>query len=83
MRLISDSGLFDGDWYLQTYPDVAQAKADPLRHFVRSGAYELRDPGPDFSSLKYHLANPDVTAAGMAALIHYVRSGKSEGRKVT
>jgi chromosome segregation ATPase len=82
VRLISASGLFEADWYVQCYPDVAQAKGGPLRHFVRYGAYELRDPGPEFDSLKYHLANPDVTAHGMAALMHYVRSGKSEGRQV-
>ncbi|WP_412507133.1 hypothetical protein [Roseovarius sp. SYSU LYC5161] len=80
MRLIAASGLFDAEWYLQRYPDLAQAKDTPLRHFVRYGAYELRDPGPEFDSMKYHLHNPDVTAHGMAALMHYVRSGKSEGR---
>ncbi|SFO34092.1 hypothetical protein SAMN04487859_1291, partial [Roseovarius lutimaris] len=82
LRLISASGLFEADWYVQCYPDVAQAKGGPLRHFVRYGAYELRNPGPEFDSLRYHLANPDVTAHGMAALMHYVRSGKSEGRQV-
>lgn len=81
MRLIAASGLFDAEWYLQRYPDLAQAKDTPLRHFVRYGAYELRDPGPEFDSMKYHLHNPDVTAHGMAALMHYVRSGKSEGRE--
>ena len=82
VQLISASGLFDADWYVQHNPDVAQAKGGPLRHFVRYGAYELRHPGPEFDSLRYHLANPDVTAHGMAALMHYVRSGKSEGRQV-
>lgn len=82
MRLIEASGLFDAQWYVQRYPDLAGGKISPLRHFVRYGAYELRDPGPDFSSEKYHKHNPDVTAHGMAGLVHYVRSGKSEGREI-
>jgi len=50
LRLVRDisalkrSGLFDAEWYLNTYTDVAAAKADPLRHYVQFGAAEGRKP---------------------------------------
>ena len=39
------SGLFDPDWYLLTYPDVAAEGCDPLEHYILHGGMELRhDP---------------------------------------
>lgn len=43
-REIAASGLFDGDWYLREYPDVAAAGMDPLLHYVRHGEKEGRLP---------------------------------------
>jgi hypothetical protein len=40
------SGLFDADWYLRYYTDVAEAGIDPLRHYVEFGAKEGRAPNP-------------------------------------
>jgi len=45
---IAAGGGFDSAWYGQHYSDVAAAKADPLLHFVRTGAAEGRDPSPAF-----------------------------------
>ncbi|MBX7483967.1 hypothetical protein [Qipengyuania qiaonensis] len=80
--LIETSGLFDADWYLELYPDIAQSGEDPIRHYVMHGAYELRDPGPRFSAFKYHKNYPDVTKAGIPALSHYIRNGRTEGRRI-
>ena len=30
--------LFDGQWYLRTYPDAAASGLNPLVHFIRTGA---------------------------------------------
>ncbi|MBD2841036.1 hypothetical protein [Erythrobacter rubeus] len=81
-QLVEASGLFDRDWYLAVNRDVQESGIDPVRHFVSDGAYELRDPGPLFSSFKYHKANPDVTNEGIPALIHYLKSGRSENRQI-
>jgi hypothetical protein len=40
------SGLFDGEWYVKEYADVAAAGMDPLRHYVVYGAKEGRQPNP-------------------------------------
>ncbi len=81
IRLVEASNHFDADWYLAFYPDVAAAGADPAHHFVTEGAYELRNPGPGFDSLKYHKAYPDVTAEGLIGFIHYIRHGRAENRE--
>ena len=33
---------FDSEFYLETYPDVAQAQVDPLGHYIRCGRAEGR-----------------------------------------
>ncbi|MEN7538105.1 hypothetical protein ABDJ38_13055 [Aurantiacibacter sp. DGU5] len=81
--LIEASGLFDTEWYLEMYPDVAESGMAPIRHLVLHGAYELRDPGPNFSAFKYHKTYPDVTEAGVPAILHYLRHGKAEGRRAS
>lgn len=78
--VIRDSGLFDGDWYLRRYPDVRKKGADPLKHYLRHGASEGRDPGPIFSTKEYLRRYPDVKESGMNPLLHYIRHGLKEGR---
>jgi len=78
--VIGASGLFDSAWYLETYPDVAARGVDPLRHYVRHGAREGRDPNRLFSSSWYLANNPDVAETGQNPLVHFILHGVSEGR---
>jgi hypothetical protein len=43
---LRNSGIFDAEWYLRQYADVADAGIDPLRHYVEVGAKEGRVPNP-------------------------------------
>lgn len=52
MALLRRTGLFDAEWYLKTYKDVAEAAADPLRHYVAHGALEGREPNSTLAELK-------------------------------
>jgi hypothetical protein len=79
-RLIRSSLMFDAEWYLRTYPDVAKAAVDPLIHFVTTGWRERRDPGPEFSTSGYLKTNPDVAEAGVNPLLHFLEFGNFEGR---
>jgi len=72
---------FDAAFYLAAYPDVAQAGADPVEHFLAHGWREGRDPSRRFSVREYLEAYPDVAAAGMNPFVHYLRAGRAEGRK--
>lgn len=80
--LIANSPLFDAHWYLETYPDVAAARANPALHFLENGWLEGRDPGPEFATSAYLRANPDVARAGLNPLLHFIEFGQSEGREV-
>jgi glycosyltransferase involved in cell wall biosynthesis len=79
-RIIRASGLFDSAWYLETYPDVAARKVDPVQHYVRYGAREGRNPNRLFSSSWYLASNPDVAESGLNPLVHFVVHGANEGR---
>ena len=79
-NLVANSGLFDGEWYLRNYPDVAEAGTDPLRHFMTCGWQEGRDPGPEFATSAYLRANSDVARSGINPLLHYIEFGHAEGR---
>ncbi|MBC9227312.1 glycosyltransferase [Aeromicrobium sp. 636] len=82
MRLeaIRRSQYFDAEWYLATYPDVADLEMDPAEHYLRVGGRMLRDPGPEFSTSAYLALNRDVAKARMNALVHYELYGRSGGR---
>lgn len=78
--LVSGSGLFDPAWYVERYPEVAEGGWDPVRHYLRYGVSEGRQPGPHFDGLWYAMRNTDVAKAGMNPLVHYLRFGIGEGR---
>jgi hypothetical protein len=72
--------LFDADWYLKRYPDVAKAGLSPLTHYIECGATAGYNPHPMFSSAWYLDRYPDIADAGMNPLIHYAAHGAFEGR---
>jgi FkbM family methyltransferase len=79
-RLVSASSLLDREWYLRQNPDVAAAHVNPLRHYLRRGAFEGRDPNPWFDSNWYLRQYQDVAKAGVNPLVHYLRHGAHEAR---
>lgn len=79
---LTSCGLFEPSWYLERYPDVAEAGAEPARHYLFHGAGEGRDPGPHFSTSGYLSDHPDVADAGLNPLVHFAFRGLSEGRRV-
>ena len=51
--LIRNSGLFDRDYYLARYPDVAESGLDPVDHYLQIGAAKGYDPNPLFDTGYY------------------------------
>lgn len=78
--ILRNSGLFDAEWYLRKYPDVAASGMDPVEHYVHHGAAEGRDPSAKFDTYFYLSSNPDVASAGVNPLQHYFENGQKEGR---
>ncbi|MEY8098802.1 glycosyltransferase 61 family protein [Falsihalocynthiibacter sp. S25ZX9] len=73
--------LFDPEYYLRRYPDIATAGVDPLQHFLSNGENELRSPNPLFDA-NYYLSNLTVQerkSAAAAPLMHYVLRGEAQG----
>lgn len=64
------SPLFDPEWYVGRYPDVAALGMDAAEHFVLIGCSLGRRPGPNFDPEAYVRANPDVAASGVSPFFH-------------
>src|SRR5690606_5783129 len=78
---IRASGLFDREYYLSRYPDVAKAGMDPVEHYVIHGTNEGRSPRPDFDTWFYLRENPDVIIDKLNPFRHYIEKGRGEGRE--
>jgi hypothetical protein len=77
---LSAHPLFDGEWYLDQYPDVKRGAGNPLLHLIRSGITEGRSSHPLFDPEYYLDRNPDIHAAGIVPLHHFIQYGLPEGR---
>lgn len=81
-NIIASSGLFDINYYMETYPDVKLAGIDPILHYIIYGAIENRNPA-EFFNTKYYAENyKDVAESGLNSFIHYILYGKIQNRKV-
>jgi len=81
-RALAQSPLFNAEWYLQNYPDVASTSLDPLRHYLASGWREGRRPGPEFDGTYYVARYHDVAQLDIPPLVHYWVHGRFEGRHI-
>jgi hypothetical protein len=80
LALLRGLSMFDADWYLMAYPDVAEAGSDPWLHFIDRGWREGRDPSPLFATSAYLRANADVARSGINPVLHFIEFGHFEGR---
>ena len=77
--LVQQHRLFDEAWYAARNPDLAGAGMRLLQHFVRNGAKELREPGPNFDSELYRATYPHFVERYASAVEHYTRVGARRG----
>lgn len=80
VRRKKDNPLFDGDFYLAAYPDVAASGVDPYWHYLAHGAGEGRNPNPMFETRYYLERYPDIAENGVNPLVHYFEHGAAELR---
>jgi hypothetical protein len=80
IKLISDSGIFDAEWYAEKYPDVGLVGLEPLEHFLRIGIYIKRNPCPLFDC-SYYLSQFDgFTTRPELPLLDYLQEGWRQHR---
>ena len=82
VEAIRDSGLFDADYYLATYPDIQPPPQDPLHHYCEYGWHEGRNPSEEFDTQYYLEAYSDIKDTGINPFWHYVVAGRAETRAV-
>ncbi|MFF7061219.1 glycosyltransferase [Pseudomonas sp. NPDC008258] len=75
--------LFDAAWYLQRYPDVANAGISPWEHYVANGFAEGREPGPNFNTAWYLEQCIEARDSGLPPLVHYEQVGRQAGYNPT
>jgi glycosyltransferase involved in cell wall biosynthesis len=73
----SDMAGFDAQYYLDAYPDVRLAGAEPLKHYQRSGWREGRNPSADFDTVFYRMTVSALVAPDLCPLVHYNRHGQA------
>lgn len=78
--IISQSGLFDRDYYLDAHPDAARDGTDPFEHYIRHGRRHGYAPSHQFDPRSYIKLNPDVAQCGLDPFVHYIQHGRLEGR---
>jgi hypothetical protein len=72
VSIIAHSGQFDKRWYLDTYPDVAQAGIDPIRHYLEIGAPEGRNPNRTFDTTAYLADHPMLSVWGLNPFVAFI-----------
>ena len=77
-NLIKKSNLFDSEYYLAKNEDVKKAKIDTIKHYLKFGWKEGRNPSAKFDGNEYLNKRPDVRVAGICPLVHYLKFGKDE-----
>ena len=71
--------LFDRNWYVSKYPDIAKIDLDPLAHYMTNGWREGRWPHPLFDPKSYLDINADLDKL-TNPLQHFIQRGAREGR---
>ncbi len=79
-RLLKNSGLFDAEFYRQSYDVKLPQNEELLRHYLVRGWRQGYNPNPLFDNSSYLERNPDVKQQSVNPLAHFVQSGSSEGR---
>ena len=75
---IRAAGLFDDEFYLKSYPDVAAAEFEPLLHYLLHGASEGRWPNSSFDPV-FYADQAKTLRRGENPLLHYLAKGRALG----
>jgi hypothetical protein len=76
-EILRGSPLFDANWYLSMYPDVARSGGDPALHYLQWGACEGRNPSSYFETKSYMNAFPELKPIDVNPLLHAIARQRS------
>lgn len=69
---------FDAQYYLNSYPDVAEAKVDPFEHFIFHGYKEGRNPSSEFDT-NFYIQRYFKGKTDQNPLLHYLEHRHEDG----
>ena len=69
--VLAPNAFIDPKWYLDHYPDVADAGANPFLHYIEFGWKENRSSGPNFNASVYLSIRPEASEGGKNEPIPY------------
>jgi glycosyltransferase involved in cell wall biosynthesis len=82
-RGLRPSPMFDSQYYLEEYPDVAATGENPLVHYRMHGVREGRKPAAEFDIGQYlEQCTPEERATIADPLQHYYEVGRERGLRV-
>lgn len=76
---IEDSKIFDSNYYIEMYPEVAAAGIPPVEHYYFYGAHEGRSINPVFSVDWYAKHYPGIDFQAVNPVLHYLDTGARNG----
>jgi hypothetical protein len=76
-EILRGSPLFDANWYLSVYPDLARSGCDPALHYLQWGASEGRNPSSYFETINYMNAFPELKRIDVNPLLHAIARQRS------
>ncbi len=79
-QIITESGLFDPQWYSSEYPDVSYSGLEPLDHFLRIGIKLGRNPCGLFDRQFYLAQFNDPSKLPECPLLDYLQEGWRQQR---
>lgn len=77
--VISKSGLFDSEYYLRNNLEVARSGVNPLRHYLKWGWQQGKNPNPYFDTEWYRRMYSLAAESEYNPLYHYICYGWKYG----
>src|SRR5882672_4049634 len=77
--LLSRSGLFDAEYYLEENAEVQAANIDPLLHYIETGARDGRRPSREFDVDFYLGQCGSLRELADNPLLHFLLRGAARG----
>lgn len=70
--------LFDSNYYLSTYSDVAVSGFNPFAHYLLHGYKEMRNPHPLFDAKFYKSKHPQAFIGDTNPLLHFIKNSVAD-----
>lgn len=74
-KIISDSGLFDEKYYIDSYSDIMSDTLDPIYHYLSFGVFEGCNPLRNVNLEKY-IKDNNININETNPLIHYISNNE-------